>query len=456
MTVTYGDASRARIVLAPERQVWARFGSPSRRKRSLPSLAMAFGLGLTQAIQLPVIGYVSLLELCFMSALPFVLVVSRRLGVPRSVKTLILLLIGYGALGLVIDAVRKAEPLEAARQVTSTYLIIACILCMAILCARWPRHFRWFAAGCSLWAVLKFLLGPEITGGQERWITDPWSYGMGTGLPLLVLCLLPGTASRSPRIAAGAVLLVFVAVGLVVDARSTALLTLMTAVVLFTMRPVSRRGIVLTPARWVAASLMLALVGTVGLGTYTTLASRGILGTDTQRTYQMQFDNPHGAAAAIRPDFLVALEAMARRPLFGYGSSQEDAAEFVLRRAELVLQQGIGEGDLSLIDRGKIPSHSILLNAWIEVGLFGGLLWLYLLVMTVATLPAAATSAAPLAPMCLYLCLVNAWVIPFSPGPPRVDVALGLAVMFAFREQPFRRLEREGRGSSVGKRVAAS
>lgn len=407
----------------------------SPKSKSLGASLAFFGLGLSQAIALPVIGYVTLLEINLMGALPFIILSIRRFRFPPSVLGVVYLLITYGVLGLAIDIVAEAEPLEAARQLASTYLMIACLLCITLLCQRRPQHFRWFVAGYALWPVLKLVLGPEIAGGEERWFDQPWSYGLGSGLPILVLCLLPVTASRGWRVAAAVSLFVMVAIGLLLDARSTALLTLMVAVVLLAPRPVSERGLSLTPARWTAAAVMLVLAGGAGLWTYATLANSGALGPDVQRGYRAQFENPYGAAVAIRPDFVVALEAVARRPLFGYGSTQDDAAEFSARRAQLVLQRGVTERDLVQIDRGKIPSHSILLNAWIQVGILGGLLWLYLLFLTFATLPAAATSTAPFALICLYLCLVNAWTIPFSPGPPRIDVALGLAVMFVLREQ---------------------
>lgn len=407
----------------------------TQRKKSVRASLIAFGLGLMQAIQLPVIGYISLLELCFMAAVPFIVFTSQPFSTPQSVMRLVYLMIAYGALGLVVDVATEAEPLEAARQVVSAYLMIACLLCIAMLCVRWLGHFRWFLAGYGLWPVLKLVLGPEIAGGQEIWYAQPWSYGLGTGLPILVLCILPDAAGRGPRIAAAAVLLVFVAVGLLHDDRSTALLTLIVAAVLIALRPESERGFIVTPARWTAAAIVAAFAGGAGLAAYATLAGSGALGPEAQATYQQQFDNPYGAAVAIRPDFVVGLEAVARRPLFGYGSTQEGAAEFIARRAQLVLQRGLGDRDFSLITRGKIPSHSILLNAWIQVGVLGGLLWLYLLAMTITTIPMAATSSSPLGLVCLYLCLVNAWVILFSPGPARIDVALGLAVMFAFREQ---------------------
>jgi hypothetical protein len=68
-----------------------------------------------------------------------------------------------------------------------------------------------------------------------------------------------------------------------------------------------------------------------------------------------------------------------------------------------------------VFDDDLIPSHSHLFGAWVEAGIFGGVFWFWLLLLSVRALYAAVnirTGASLIIAFCMFLLI---WDVLFSP-----------------------------------------
>ena len=117
-----------------------------------------------------------------------------------------------------------------------------------------------------------------------------------------------------------------------------------------------------------------------------------------------------------RPETLVAIQAIRDRPIVGHGSF---AADFHYLELEQQLQYEYGYTDTDIAEDVDyypvIPTHSHLTMAWVESGILGGLLWIYILVLTLRALFQVAVTRPNMAPLYSYLLVNFVWDILYSP-----------------------------------------
>ena len=145
-------------------------------------------------------------------------------------------------------------------------------------------------------------------------------------------------------------------------------------------------------------------------------ASRGFYEESTQAKFEQQSSGKLGVLFGGRPETLVAIQAIRDRPIVGHGSF---AADFHYLELEQQLQYEYGYTDTDIAEDVDyypvIPTHSHLTMAWVESGILGGLLWIYILVLTLRALFQVAVTRPNMAPLYSYLLVNFVWDILYSP-----------------------------------------
>ncbi len=144
-------------------------------------------------------------------------------------------------------------------------------------------------------------------------------------------------------------------------------------------------------------------------------AKQGFFDEDVADKFQSQSQGKLGVLFGGRPETLVALQAIRDSPIIGHGSFAADQRYLDLK-ADLMYENGYSDTDQSDDVVGNaIPTHSHLTMAWVESGILGGLLWIYILVLVIRAILQITTIRPPLSPLYCYLLVNFVWDILYSP-----------------------------------------
>ena len=144
-------------------------------------------------------------------------------------------------------------------------------------------------------------------------------------------------------------------------------------------------------------------------------AKKGFFDEDVADKFQSQSQGKLGVLFGGRPETLVALQAIRDSPIIGHGSFAADQRYLDLK-ADLMYENGYSESDQSDDVVGNaIPTHSHLTMAWVESGILGGILWIYILVLVIRAILRITTVRPPLSPLYCYLLVNFIWDIFYSP-----------------------------------------
>jgi hypothetical protein len=144
-------------------------------------------------------------------------------------------------------------------------------------------------------------------------------------------------------------------------------------------------------------------------------AKKGFFDEDVAEKFRSQSQGKLGVLFGGRPETLVAIQAIRDSPIIGHGSFAADQRYLDLK-ADLMYENGYSDTDESEdVFGNSIPTHSHLTMAWVESGILGGVLWIYILVLVIRAILRITTIRPPLSPLYCYLLVNFVWDILYSP-----------------------------------------
>lgn len=108
--------------------------------------------------------------------------------------------------------------------------------------------------------------------------------------------------------------------------------------------------------------------------TYESLAENGTLGERAKEKYEFQSKSEIGLVSG-RADFLTALYAISKKPIWGYGSYARDRDHIIRDFNTLMGLPYFGERK----GGNFVPGHSYILGAWVYAGILGLFFWIFVL-----------------------------------------------------------------------------
>ncbi len=195
---------------------------------------------------------------------------------------------------------------------------------------------------------------------------------------------------------------------LIANARSLGLVILLSSIVY---------GVTLLTNKRFSKSIYLiflaVFIGLLGFG-YSRFARSGQLGDVAQSQIQEGVSALSLLLVIGRPDPLIALVAIKDKPWIGHGS-ESDGQRYIRHSIGLKFlpkqyQDSFGYEKL------KIPSHSVILGAAVESGLFSIIAWVFILFYYIYTLlHIQYCKDSPLYFLVIFACFSAFWNLPFSP-----------------------------------------
>ena len=152
---------------------------------------------------------------------------------------------------------------------------------------------------------------------------------------------------------------------------------------------------------------------------YVNATLAGTLGGEHAREQLQRIENPYNPVSLLvtgRGEAFAAIEAIKDAPLFGHGSWAKDET---LKYYKIVLKYHDEEynADKAKVEAGLIPSHSILLGAWVNYGWFAfvAVVYLFYLLLKLAIPLIKEGQAMPIYPIFIPMTIAMVWMFLFSP-----------------------------------------
>ena len=392
-------------------------------------VVLAFLYPLTQVVVFDLVGSLYLMDLLAVPLVASLLLMPDARERLMRIWPLLALLAAWMGGQIVTDLIRATAPQDFLRGWAKIAFFSLHVVALWLWLPRRRSYLAAFAVGMGIAAALTV---PEQFQGYE------WKFGYDRAAAYVALGLFAfiGRLFPSARYLVPPILLALAALLLLQAARSAFGIALLSAIVIACALALDRQGIV---RKAVERKLLIALV-LVGLATtfaattfYASAVEKGALGREAIVKYRDQATSDLPIIVGGRSEVLVSIRAIGDSPIIGHGSWAKDPAYLDLLYATKV-RLGLPVFDPQRGERRLIPSHSYLFGAWVEAGIAGGLVWIWILGLPVLALAGILKRRDPLMPLVVYCSIALTWAVLFNPfgAQERFIVAFQIVLLMWF------------------------
>ncbi|WP_029007319.1 hypothetical protein [Azospirillum halopraeferens] len=362
-------------------------------------------VGLVVGIDVELVGRITGSELALLLLLPAAVVTGRLPPVTSPIRTLVLLALVWLAVQFISDLVNDSEIDNMARGAARAGATVLLVLGFFTLIGDRLRSIRTVFLALALGLLVSPLLNPS-----DYFEGDPWKFGYGGGVTMLVISAAGILWVMEQRSAAILLCLGAGGLNLLLGFRSLAGIAIMTALILLLSMVFGRRGRAFSPIQ-MGATLLVLMIGSLGvIEVYSHAAQTGLLGEWEREKFLAQVDE-RGVLLSGRAEFPVAFEAVREKPLLGHGSWAANEHYAIL----LLELSGVSLDNIPVDVPDLIPTHSHLMGAWVEGGILAALFWFYVVAILVRAIFSTVHNIRLADPVIIFSLLNLAWAILFSP-----------------------------------------
>jgi hypothetical protein len=383
----------------------------SSREAFFTDLAI-FVLGLGGVYSVGLVGALPGNEILLLPMLPVLLIYRGSRAFNREYLWF-LILVGAWLLGtMAADASIDNYAVNRMKGVARVIFFAFDFMALAILIDHKTRRMIVFAL--SICVVMVFY-AQDFRGD----FLTSWKFGYSSALTIVSLLAASYYNARQKYKTCVAIFLVLAALNLRYAFRSQMVIVLiagaLTVPIFENRRALGRRHGVTTSSHYKTIILVALAMGAIFIANQAIkfAATQGLLDENTAEKFKTQSNGKLGVLVGGRPETLVAIQAIRDNPIMGHGSFAFDP-KYIALKQDLQYEYGYSESD-ETPDEGGIPTHSHLTMAWVESGIFGGVLWLYILALTIRAILQTAIHRQPLSPLYCYFLVNFVWDILFSP-----------------------------------------
>jgi O-antigen ligase len=372
--------------------------------------AFLFAVGAAGVYSLNLVGALPGDEVLILAALPFLLLTRARRAFPRQYLWFYLLAAGW-LLGTLIADVHAGTPMPSRMKGTARVVfLILDFIALAVMINGKTRRYVIFAL--SIVAVMLYYVY-QFRGA----FLLQWKFGLCTALTILSLLVASYFYAKRNYWAAFGISAVLAWLNLIYAFRSQMAIVLIAAALTLPIFD-QEHG---RQSRLVKSVKVILLLTFACGAAYTanwaikTAADRGFFDESLSAKFQTQSEGKLGVLVGGRPETLVAIQAIRDSPILGHGSFPVDP-KYLEMKQDIQYEYGYTESDTPEdIPDPVIPTHSHLTMAWVESGIFGGLLWTYILAVTILAMLQISFRRPFLAPLYCYLLMNFVWDNLYSP-----------------------------------------
>lgn len=346
----------------------------------LGASALLFILPFMRLIEVHIgVGVLFMHDILTFPVLAFLLMRPERAALLRPLRICMILIGVWFASAILTDFLRSVPFGDLARGWSRIVLLGGNIMMIWLLSKGRLQKLTIYVVGMGLSLILNPFINPTELSG-----TDPWKFGVGYGVALIVAGMMnfPEIRRRLPTVAGAIGLAAVAGMSLILNARSAFAITGLAAVYALFAGYIARHPRLagrINPAIFLLMILSGVLASNLLLLGYGELAAQGTLGVAAREKYYMQSGGGGvGLLLGGRPESLVSIQAILDSPVLGHGSWAKDPYythlfQARLRAAGLLVPDDYR--DIGKMTEFLIPTHSHLLGSWVEAGLLSVPFW---------------------------------------------------------------------------------
>jgi O-antigen ligase len=334
-------------------------------------------------------------------------------------------LLSFSALGMVVSAVAAGSSLTAvAGPLMSVASMVSTIYYLRALALRGGPHL-WIACSALGVALLGYTL--LVLRGTDEYATNPWKFGLGYAVTIIVLSVCALTRSIRLELCAA---LALAAVSLAAASRSLGS-TILLAVLVLAMSYVARDQPPLS--RFVARLSIIGVVAVCGSLLADLVSSSEIFASSRDRFLEQAAVNANPLFAG-RTEPPMSIAAISESPILGWGPHPEATYAIVDRAAAIAQSLGYSHVD-DLVpwwaQEGGIYTHSVVADVWVRGGVLAALLFVAAMLALVLFLGRAVVGGQKHTTLALFMAAQSVWDILFSPPSYPQLTLIGFAIGLA-------------------------
>jgi O-antigen ligase len=397
-------------------ETWRR---PPRRNRLWPSSAVFYNdlalviLASSAMFSVNIVGSLPGCEIVALVMLPFLLLKHGQRAFRREYRWFYLLL-ALWLIGTIAGDLYLQGPMNARAKGIARVLCLGLdFTTLAILINGKTRGFIAFTVG-----FIPFML--YVASRFRADFLVAWKFGLGFSITLLLLLLSSYLYVRRKHWIYISISLGIAALNLVFAARSQILIDLVSLALIlpiFEQKHTAQRGAV-KGRETLKVAVLLALAGGAAFAANQAIkfaTNHNFFDESIRDKFQNQEEGELGILVGGRPETLVAIQAIRDSPLLGHGSYAVDPKYTALEK-DLEYRYGYSESDVAADEESPgIPAHSHLTQAWVESGVFGGIFWMYALLLAFRGTLVLISHRPPMTPLYSFLLAGFLWDVLYSP-----------------------------------------
>ena len=373
-----------------------------------------FVLGAAGAYSINLVGSLPGDEILILPLLPVLLLTKGRRAFRRDYLWFYIL-VGAWLFGTIAGDLYLGSPLQNSIKGVARVVFFAFdFMALAILINDKPRRVIIFAL--SIVAVMLMIMR-QFRG---EFLTQ-WKFGGSSSVTLLALLVSSHFYVRRKYWVCVCISLAVAGMNLVLAFRSQIGIDLVSLALILPIFSQTRASIGGRTSRLRNSLKLIVLLALAGGAAYLAnqaikfAAGKGLFEESISQKFETQAGGKFGVLVGGRPETLVAIQAIRDSPIIGHGSFAVDP-KYLKMKQDIAYEYGYSETDEPEdTEVDAIPTHSHLTMAWVESGILGGLLWIYLLVLTIRGVLVIPFLRPHFAPLYSYMLMNFMWDIIYSP-----------------------------------------
>ena len=334
---------------------------------------------------------------------------------------------------IVTDLIRGTPSANYLRGWAAIVFFLADFCALYITVRLKPEVLKVLIAGSALGAIFSVIVLPT-----EYSEVEPWKFGYGIPVTTLVFLYL-SAESRFNKKSSYLLLVALGVLSIYLNSRSLGGMTILVATVLYFSQTHYFKNYALSNNK-INYPIVLTVIFVpicIILSTYQLAAESGLLPEKVYEKYQTSKSSKFGLPGLIvggRVEILISSQAVMDSPIIGHGSWAEnrkyaDMLYFVSDQLGLEVNEAAIEYGAELSD--LIPTHSVIMQAWVWAGVLGAVFWLYILKFIAKNTLITIISTVPLKPIIVFIGISSVWNLLFSPfgATARFSWAIGLVLL---------------------------
>ena len=407
-----------------------------------------FLIGLFSMTRISLGGSIAISELLLVGCMPFILMrVYGDFGRDGMKPIIILSILWF--LGACLADIYYGSYLPLALKGIATPIVYFCsIVCCYALLRDDLRNVRWFVLGVAIsYIVSTFVFQRATTVGDTMALEDALEatidyklYWIGLASQIFLLPVRGWFTSTSTLYCLGATggLAIF---ALLIGARSMFLALTISWIFIF-IGKVSKRDHQFIRKRFFLICIAIACA-TVGVKKgYESVVAKGLLSENEIKKYEMQTREGNSILQLImagRVEFFVCAYAACQHPVIGRGSWALDYDGLYLEFLSKYGNQDDYVRAAKVFERNpglrRIPAHSHIMTYWMWHGIFGLLLWVYIIYIVITTMIRNMQIVQGLLGYFALSIPLFLWDVLFSPAGYRVSEAVLFVLCLLVRKK---------------------